>query len=121
VQLPVAERGLIRDLFSIKPPSFLYRHLYKYWAISFRHICPSIMEDLSHKAHRPAQSGAKAAKKSTASERHYGSSEKVCNIFIAFGSSFPSYNRLLLPNLGGVQTVKVVAMLKGIKPDSMFQ
>jgi hypothetical protein len=79
------------------------------------------MGDVSHKAHRPAQSGAKAAKKLTASERQHGSIEKVGDIFIALQSSFPSRNRLLLPNLGDAQTVKVAATLKRTRLGSMFQ
>jgi hypothetical protein len=75
--------------------------------------------DQPHKAHRPAQSGAKADKKGKGKQKS-GFNEKVC-IFL-FSQSFTSYmsHRPSHRNLVETPIVKVVETLNETKHASMF-
>ena len=77
----------------------------------------AVMDDRPHKAHRPAQSGAKADKKKTKGGKQQGFNEKV---FSFFSSQIPSFtykqiHRPLLQNQVEEQTVKDAATSSVIK------
>jgi hypothetical protein len=78
------------------------------------------MDEIPHKAHRPAHSGAKAEKKGKGKQKQ-GFNEKVSFFFLI---SYPSFHtpkkknshRLLLQNQVEEQTVKDAATSNVIKP-----
>lgn len=92
----------------------------------FAHWAPTLlvgaMEQQTHKAHRPAHSGAKADKKSKGKdkEKQHGFNEKVRNHL--YSPCPPPANRTprhLHPSLAAVQTGRAAGKSNGTRPVSM--
>lgn len=86
------------------------------------YLLSALMDDRPHKAHRPAQSGAKADKKKGKGKEKQGFNEKV--FFFCHLKKYPFFthtkknqisHRLLLQNQVEEQTVKDAAMSSVIK------
>ena len=80
------------------------------------------MADITHKAHRPAQAGAKAEKKKK--DNQNGANEKVFNILSMFHALISPRNfscRLLHPSRVGALIGKVVAMPNVTRLDYMYR